>query len=400
MQSMPAKSFKWIMVYQDHLTKFCMLRALASKRAAEVAHQLVDIFLTLGAPAILQSDNGSEFTAQVISEVTQLWPDLKLVRGKPRHPQSQGSVERANGDIKDMLTAWLQDNSSADWSFGIKFVQFSKNSAYCAAIKRSPYEALFGCRTKVGLTSTSLPAEVIERLQSEEDLLATLSSDAESVAPDDEQEPMVDEMSTPLQLSIEETPPSPPLLTPIQPGPDETLTDVPQLTPQTSLLDTRQTMIHSQRDGARVSQCAQAERMIKRRRLQLPSVNTGDTVALSIPQVDRGRGDPRNILGLVMEHDLDTDLYRVAVKAGVLKERYSRNQFDCCPERLLTEDDVNQDKSVSLREAVNHQSLCGGQGFQKCSCASMQCKTNRCACYKTKLLCNSRCHGSLKCKNK
>ena len=30
-----------------------------------------------------------------------------------------------------------------------------------------------------------------------------------------------------------------------------------------------------------------------------------DTVALSIPQVDRGRGNPRNILGLVIYHDLD-----------------------------------------------------------------------------------------------
>ena len=157
-----------------------------------------------------------------------------------------------------MFTAWLQDNSTADWSFGIKFVQFSKNSAYCAAIKRSPYEALFGSRTKVGLTSTSLPPEVIER--SVEDLLAAFSSDAESVSPDDVQESMVDDvMSTPLLLSIEETPPSPPLLTPIQPGPDETLTDVPQLTPQASLLDTRQNMIHSQRVWARVSQCAQTE---------------------------------------------------------------------------------------------------------------------------------------------
>ena len=109
--------------------------------------------------------------------------------------------------------------------------------------------------------------------------------------------------------SPDETPPSPPLLTPIQPGPDETLIDVPELTPQASLLDTRQNMIHNQRVGARMSQCAQAERMIKHRRLQLPSVDKGDTVALSIPQVDRGRGDPRNILGLVMDHDLDTDLY-------------------------------------------------------------------------------------------
>ena len=45
-----------------------------------------------------------------------------------------------------------------------------------------------------------------------------------------------------------------------------------------------------------------------------------NAVALSIPQVDRGRGDPRNILGLVIHHDLDTDLCRIAIKAGVVKE--------------------------------------------------------------------------------
>ena len=125
-----------------------------------------------------------------------------------------------------------------------------------------------------------------------------------------------------------------------------------------------------------------------------------NAVVLSIPQVDRGRGDPRNILGLVIYHDLDRDLYRIAVKAGVVKENYSHNQFDYCPERLHTENDVSQNKSVSLREAVNQQSMCQGQGFKKCSCASMQCTSNRCACYKAKVLCNSRCHGSLKCKNK
>ena len=94
MQSMTKAQHKWIMVYQDHLTKYCVLRPLTSKRAAEVAFQLMDIFLLLGAPQILQSDNGSEFTASVITELRVLWPDLLMVHGKPRHPQSQGSVER------------------------------------------------------------------------------------------------------------------------------------------------------------------------------------------------------------------------------------------------------------------------------------------------------------------
>jgi hypothetical protein len=40
-----------------------------SKRAAEVAYQLTDIFLLLGAPHILQSDNSREFTANIITEL-------------------------------------------------------------------------------------------------------------------------------------------------------------------------------------------------------------------------------------------------------------------------------------------------------------------------------------------
>ena len=53
MQAMPHNSFKWILVQQDHLTKFVIIRPLFSKRAIEVAHQLLDIFLLFGAPSIL-----------------------------------------------------------------------------------------------------------------------------------------------------------------------------------------------------------------------------------------------------------------------------------------------------------------------------------------------------------
>ena len=62
-----------------------------------MAHELLFIFLDFGAPHVLQSDNGREFTAQDITELCSLWPELVLVNGRPRHPQSQGSVERTNG---------------------------------------------------------------------------------------------------------------------------------------------------------------------------------------------------------------------------------------------------------------------------------------------------------------
>ena len=103
MQSQPDGDLKWILVYQDHLTKCVQLRPVTSKRAPEIAYQLLYIFSIFGAPSFIQSDNGREFVNSVITELSAMWGGLKIVYGKPRHSQSQGSVERTNRDIKDML---------------------------------------------------------------------------------------------------------------------------------------------------------------------------------------------------------------------------------------------------------------------------------------------------------
>ena len=135
-QSQSDKDFEFIMVYQDHLTKFVILRALKTKTAAEVAYNLIDIFTLFGAPSILQSDNGREFANKIVEDLKLLWPELKIVHGKPRHSQSQGSVERANQDVENMLTSWMIDQQTTNWSEGLRFVQLMKNRAYHSGIKR------------------------------------------------------------------------------------------------------------------------------------------------------------------------------------------------------------------------------------------------------------------------
>ena len=142
MQSQPDGDLKWILVYQDHLTKFVQLRPVTSKRAPEIAYQLLDIFSIFGAPSILQSDNGREFVNSVITELSAMWDGLKIVHGKPRHSQSQGSVERAKRDIEDMFMTWLQSNSATHWGDGLRFIQAMKYRAYHEDIKCSPYESM------------------------------------------------------------------------------------------------------------------------------------------------------------------------------------------------------------------------------------------------------------------
>jgi len=119
MQVQPDGNYRFILVYQDHLTKYVLLKPLAHKRAEEVAYILLDIFTTFGALCILQSDNGREFVNKVIEELCSMWEELKIVHGKPRNLQSQDSVERANQDVENMLATWLTDNKTNKWNEGL-----------------------------------------------------------------------------------------------------------------------------------------------------------------------------------------------------------------------------------------------------------------------------------------
>jgi hypothetical protein len=55
------------MNYQDHPTKFVLLRPLKSKCAEEIAFNLIDIYTTFGAPTIFHSDYRKEFVNTVIT---------------------------------------------------------------------------------------------------------------------------------------------------------------------------------------------------------------------------------------------------------------------------------------------------------------------------------------------
>ena len=75
------------MSMRDHFTKFSWAFPLTSKKAAEVASHLLDVFCSFGAPKILQSDNGKELVTEVIKDLARQWPSLIIVNGRPRHPQ-------------------------------------------------------------------------------------------------------------------------------------------------------------------------------------------------------------------------------------------------------------------------------------------------------------------------
>ena len=129
LETNPDGDYKYILTYQDHFSKYMILRPLKNKKSEGVAAELVDIFYLLGAPLILQSDNGREFTAEDLNnELVRLWPGLKIIHGKPRHSQSQGSIERSHRDVESMITVWQNEHNTTRWVESLKYIQWQKNN--------------------------------------------------------------------------------------------------------------------------------------------------------------------------------------------------------------------------------------------------------------------------------
>ncbi|CAK9292081.1 unnamed protein product [Gordionus sp. m RMFG-2023] len=149
MQSQPDGENKYIFVYQDHFTKFVILKPMKNKTAQDVAEHLTSIFNLFGAPSILHTDNGREFKNETIQNIVEMWPGCKMVHGRPRHSQSQGSVERANKDIMNKLRCFLHDNKTTCWANALGTIQFQKNISYHRGIKSSPYEVMFGHKPNI-----------------------------------------------------------------------------------------------------------------------------------------------------------------------------------------------------------------------------------------------------------
>jgi len=123
-----------------------------------------------GAPFILQSDNGREFANKIIQNLADMWPGMKLVQGKQRYSQSQGSVERSNQDVRDMLVAWMSDNNTKTWSEGLRFTQSKKHRALHSIMKKSPYEATFGTAQRIRLGNSLLTEDMYSSIETEEGL--------------------------------------------------------------------------------------------------------------------------------------------------------------------------------------------------------------------------------------
>ena len=106
----------------------------------------------------------------------------------------------------------------------------------------------------------------------------------------------------------------------------------------------KKNLITHQRDGAKRKQGQHADKMFEQSTKRFKQANIGDTVMVPLPDVDRGKGDFRNIKAVVVavEHN---GTYKLGTKYGLLNSHYTRNQFTpCLDHKFLEINDVQTEK--------------------------------------------------------
>ena len=142
MRANPHANKLWILHLKDHFSKASFLYALPNKTAEEVAKCMGQWIGMFGVPKIIQCDNGTEFKGVLLILLKKY--GIKILNGRPRHPQTQGLVEQANGVMKAKLRCWLEEHPGCGWTDALPDITLAINrQSHTTLGGKMPYEVFY-----------------------------------------------------------------------------------------------------------------------------------------------------------------------------------------------------------------------------------------------------------------
>ena len=93
---------RYVLVICDYAIRYPEAVPMRTVDAESVAKELVKMFARVGIPGEILTDQGSNFTSQLLTEMYRLL-HIRPIRTTPYHPQTDGLVERFNQTLKSML---------------------------------------------------------------------------------------------------------------------------------------------------------------------------------------------------------------------------------------------------------------------------------------------------------
>ena len=137
---------RWILSIIDIGTRFPEAIPLKKIDSQTVAEEIIKVCARMGFPSVIQSDNGSMFTSEMIKQVYRLM-NIKPVFSSPYHAQSNGVVERFHGTIKPMLRK-LTEKQPRRWHRLLPALLYACRDVRNVSTGFTPFELLYGRRPR------------------------------------------------------------------------------------------------------------------------------------------------------------------------------------------------------------------------------------------------------------
>lgn len=137
----PSENHRYVLVCIDVFTRFIFLKGLIEKTAKNTAYALFDIFCLFGLPKVVSSDNGPEFSNQVVGNLLEIC-DSKQRFSSPYHPQANGIVERAVRATLESLRR-LVLGFTANWKSMLPLAQLQLNQRISSVNKSTAFSLMF-----------------------------------------------------------------------------------------------------------------------------------------------------------------------------------------------------------------------------------------------------------------
>ena len=139
---------KNVLVVEDHFTCYTQAYVTNNHTAHTTACILYNEFFSVfGFPRQLMSDQASEFTGQVISELCDLLGITKI-RTSPYHPQTNGTIKRVHQTLRRMI-AKMDPEKRTKWPSHLGPILITYNATRSLITGYSPYFLMFGHRPRL-----------------------------------------------------------------------------------------------------------------------------------------------------------------------------------------------------------------------------------------------------------
>ncbi|KAL0130261.1 hypothetical protein PUN28_002097 [Cardiocondyla obscurior] len=147
---------KYVLTFQDLLTKFSKAIALPNQEAATVAKAFATkIILEHGIPENILTDQGTNFLSEIFKQTCKLLK-INKIQTTAYHPETNGALERSHRTLAEYLRHYLNEEQT-DWDEWLPYAMFTYNTTPHTSTGFTPFELVYGHQAMLPTALTTVP---------------------------------------------------------------------------------------------------------------------------------------------------------------------------------------------------------------------------------------------------